>query len=137
MFFLPCIKHELRQKKRESKRKEGRGDREIEIVNSTADSVKIKAIYCSLRSRHTFNRDTLGFPKVLVSQERECVKDRDKEYDHHAYVVSKRRNFLSTNRVKKLVDLHGNLRNTSSCNRLTGASAKPGSSLLNYIRNKM
>ena len=46
--------------------------------------------------------------------------------------VSKRRN-----RVKKLVYLHGNLRNTSSCNRLTGLSAKPGSSLLNYIRNKM
>ena len=54
-----------------------------------------------------------------------------------SYVVSKRRNFLSTDRVKKLVHLHGNLRNISSCNRLTGASAKPGSSLLNYIRNKM
>ena len=52
-------------------------------------------------------------------------------------IVSKRRNFLSTDRVKKLVYLHGNLRNTSSCNRLTGASAKPGSSLLNYISNKM
>ena len=56
---------------------------------------------------------------------------------HHAYVVSKRRNFLSTDTVKKLAYLHGNLRNTSSCNRLTGASAKPGSSLLNCIRNKM
>ena len=54
---------------------------------------------------------------------------------HHAYAVSKRINFLSTDRVKKLVDLHGNLRNTttSSCNRLAGASAKPGSSLLNCI----
>ena len=31
---------------------------------------------------------------------------------HHAYVVSKRRNFLSTDGVKKLVYLHGNLRNT-------------------------
>ena len=56
---------------------------------------------------------------------------------HHAYVVSKRRNFLSADRVKKLVYLHGNLSNTGFCNRLTGASAKPGSSLLNYIRNKM
>ena len=56
---------------------------------------------------------------------------------HHAYVVSKRRNFLSTDRVEKLVYLHGNLRNTSSCNRLTGASAKPGSSPPNYIGNKM
>ena len=55
------------------------------------------------------------------------------------YVVSKRRNFLSTDRVKRLVIvyLHGNLSITSSCNRLTGASAKPGSSQLNYIRNKM
>ena len=56
---------------------------------------------------------------------------------HYAYVVSKRRNFLSTDRVKKLLYLHGNFSNTPSYNRLTGASAKPGSSLLNYIRNKM
>ena len=56
---------------------------------------------------------------------------------YYAYVVSKRRIFLSTVRVKKLVYLHGNPHNTSSCNKLTGASAKPGSSLLNYIRNKM
>ena len=56
---------------------------------------------------------------------------------HDAYVVSKRRNFLSTDGVKELVYLHGNLCNTSSCNKLTGASAKPGSLLLNYIRNKM
>ena len=35
---------------------------------------------------------------------------------HLAYVVSKRRNFLSTDRVEKLAYLHGNLRNTSSCN---------------------
>ena len=55
---------------------------------------------------------------------------------HHAYVVSKRRNFLSTVRVKKLKYLHGNPHNTSFCNKLTGASAKPGSSLLNCIRNK-
>ena len=52
-------------------------------------------------------------------------------------IVSKCRNFLSTDRVKKVVYLHGNLRNTSSYNRLTGASAKSGYSLLNYIRNKM
>ena len=55
---------------------------------------------------------------------------------HHAYVVSKRRNFLSTDRAKKLVYLHGDLHNITSCNRLTGALAKPGSSLLNYIRKK-
>ena len=41
---------------------------------------------------------------------------------HHAYVVSKRRKLLSTDREEKLIYLHGNLRNTSSCNRLTGAS---------------
>ena len=35
---------------------------------------------------------------------------------HLAYVVSKRRNFLSTDRVEKLAYLHGNLRNTSYCN---------------------
>ena len=54
-----------------------------------------------------------------------------------SYVVSKRRNVLPTDRVQELVYLHGNLRNTSSCNRLTSASAKPGSSLVNCIRNKM
>ena len=57
----------------------------------------------------------------------------------YAYEVSKHKNLLSTERVNKFfkVYLHDNLRNISSCNKLTSASAKPGSSLLNYIRNKM
>ena len=66
-----------------------------------------------------------------------CEGNCSTYYMHHAYVVSKRRNFLSTDRVKKLVYFHGNPHSTSSCNRLTGVSAKPGSSPLNYIRNKM
>ena len=55
----------------------------------------------------------------------------------YAYEVSIHKNLLSTERVNKFVYLHDNLRNISSCNKLTSASAKPGSSLLNYIKNKM
>ena len=57
----------------------------------------------------------------------------------YAYEVSIRKNLLSTERINKFffVYLHDNLRKISSCNKLAGASAKPGSSLLNYIRNKI
>ena len=63
---------------RETERaRERKGDRKIERVNSTADSVKIMApIYFSLRSRHTLNRATSGFPNVLVSREKETVCER-------------------------------------------------------------
>ena len=56
------------------------------------------------------------------------------------HVFSKRRNILSTERVEKLVYIqytHGTLRNISSGKRCTSGAAKPGSSLLNYLTNKM
>ena len=66
------------ERDRETERaRERKGDRKIERVNSTADSVKIKApVYFRLRSRHTLNRATSGFPNVLVSQEKESVSER-------------------------------------------------------------
>ena len=41
----------------------------------------------------------------------------------------------ATEKIEKLVNW--NLSNISSYRRLTGAAAKPGSSLLNHLRNKM
>ena len=55
----------------------------------------------------------------------------------YEYVFSKGKNLLSNERVEKLVNIHGNLHKISSRKRLTGAAAKHGSSLLNYLRNKM
>ena len=60
-------------------------------------------------------------------------------YDYE-YVFSKRRNILSTERVQKFVYIciiHGTIRNISSGRKFTSAAAKPGSSLLNYLTNKM
>ena len=55
----------------------------------------------------------------------------------YEYVFSKSKNFLSNERVEKLVNNHGNLHKIISRKRLAGAAAKPSSSLLNYLRNKI
>ena len=39
--------------------------------------------------------------------------------------------------VEKLVNIHGTLRNISSGKRFTSVAANSGSSLLNYLTNKM
>ena len=55
----------------------------------------------------------------------------------YEYVFSKRRDVLSTERVEKLVYIHGTPRNISSGKTFTISATKPGSSLLNYLRNEM
>ena len=59
----------------------------------------------------------------------------ESNWSTYEYIFSKRRNLLSTQRLEKLVYIHGNLRNIESCKALRKASGniQVGSSLIRYV----